>query len=80
MIPKKIVENLVDNDVYIYIKNIAKEFAGKIISITEADLVVLEDKNNNLAYIPISEISVITERRWNISIQGTTNIRHEDRK
>lgn len=63
MIPKKIVENLVDNDVYIYIKNIAKEFAGKIISITEVDLVGLEDKNNNLAYIPISEMSVITERR-----------------
>ena len=48
MIPKKIVENLVDNDVYIYIKNIAKEFAGKIISITEADLVVLEVKITTL--------------------------------
>ena len=63
MIPKKIVENLVNNDVYIYIKNMTKEFAGKITSITEADLVVLEDKNENLVYIPISEISVITERR-----------------
>jgi len=63
MIPKKIVENLVDIDVYIYIKNITKEFAGKIKSITEADIVVVEDKNNNITYIPISEISVITERR-----------------
>jgi len=63
MIPKKIVENLVDKFVYIYIKNVTKDFAGKIISITEADIIVLEDKNNNLIYIPIPEISVITERR-----------------
>ncbi|MFX1592814.1 MAG: hypothetical protein ACFFB6_08105 [Promethearchaeota archaeon] len=63
MIPKKIVENIVNNDVYIYIKNVNKEFAGKIISITDADIIVLEDKNQNLSYIPISEISVITERR-----------------
>jgi len=40
-----------------------KDFAGKIISITEADIIVLEDKNINLIYIPVSEISVITERR-----------------
>ena len=53
MIPKKIVENLVDKFVYIYIKNVTKDFAGKIISITEADIIVLEDKNNNLIYIPI---------------------------
>ena len=63
MIPKKIVENLVNNDVYIYIKNVNKDFAGKIISISEADIIVLEDKNNNISYIPITEINIITERR-----------------
>ncbi|MFX1476994.1 MAG: hypothetical protein ACFFCI_02570 [Promethearchaeota archaeon] len=63
MIPRKIVENLVGNYVYIYVKNLTKEFAGKIDSVSDADIVVLEDKNNNLVIIPISEISVITERR-----------------
>ncbi|MFW9772624.1 MAG: hypothetical protein ACFFFB_09775 [Candidatus Heimdallarchaeota archaeon] len=63
MIPRKIVENLVGTYVYIYIKNLAKEFAGNINSVTDADIVVLEDKNNNLVNIPISEITVITERR-----------------
>ncbi|MFX1573303.1 MAG: hypothetical protein ACFFB0_11190 [Promethearchaeota archaeon] len=63
MIPKKVIENLINNYIYVYVKNINKEFAGKIISITDADVLVLEDKNNNLVNIPISEISVITERR-----------------
>ncbi|MFX1378208.1 MAG: hypothetical protein ACFFA4_03870 [Promethearchaeota archaeon] len=63
MIPRKIIEGLVDNYVYVYIKNLGKEFAGKINSITDSDIVVLEDKNENLSYIPISEITVITERR-----------------
>lgn len=63
MIPKKIIEDLIDNLVYIYIKNLGKEFAGKINSINDSDIVILEDKNANLSYIPISEISVITERR-----------------
>ncbi|MFX1241925.1 MAG: hypothetical protein ACFFA7_11820 [Promethearchaeota archaeon] len=63
MIPKKIIESLIDNLVYIYIKNLGKEFAGKINSITDSDIVILKDKNENLSYIPLSEISVITERR-----------------
>jgi len=63
MIPRKTVENLVDNMVYVYIKNISKEFAGKINSINDFDILLLEDKNENISYIPISEISVITERR-----------------
>jgi len=63
MIPRKIVENLVDSYVYIYIKNLGKEFAGKITSITESDIIILQDKNENLSYIPLSEISIITERR-----------------
>ena len=46
MIPKKIIENLVNIDVYVYIKNLTKEFAGKVNSITEADIVIIEDKNN----------------------------------
>jgi len=63
MILKTIVERLVENDVYIYIKNISKEFAGKILSINEDNIVTLEDKNNNLIHIPLSEITIITERR-----------------
>ena len=63
MIPKKIIENLIDRDVYIYVKNINKEYAGKTNSVTDADIVILEDKNSNLINIPISEISVITERK-----------------
>jgi len=66
MIPKTIIEGLIENYVYIYIKNISKEFAGKLLSIKEelgGDILVLEDKNINLIYIPISEVTVITERR-----------------
>jgi hypothetical protein len=63
MIPRKTFEGLIDNFVYIYIKNLGKEFSGKINSITDWDMVVLVDKNENLSYIPISEITVITERR-----------------
>lgn len=63
MIPRKTIENLIDNYVYIYIKNISKEFSGKINSINDFDILFLEDKNQNISYIPLSEISVITERR-----------------
>jgi len=63
MIPKKIVESLIDVDVYIYIKNISEKFSGTLNHITDEDLVVLKDKYNNNIYIPISEIDVITERR-----------------
>ncbi|MFX0021815.1 MAG: hypothetical protein ACFE9S_05780 [Candidatus Hermodarchaeota archaeon] len=63
MIPRKIIEGLIDIYVYVYTKNISKEFAGKINSITDSDIVIIEDKNENLSYIPLSEIRVITERR-----------------
>jgi ribosome maturation factor RimP len=63
MIPKKIVNELIDVDVYIYIKNISEKFSGTLTRITEDDLVVLKDKYNNNTYIPLSEIDVITERR-----------------
>ncbi|MEJ2250070.1 MAG: hypothetical protein P8Y70_14295 [Candidatus Lokiarchaeota archaeon] len=63
MIPKKIIESLVGVDVYIYIKNIDREFPGVIEEITDDDIIKLKDKYNNTTYIPISDIDIITERR-----------------
>ena len=63
MIPKKMVEKLVGNGVYIYIRGINVEFAGIIKSVTEDDIVILEDNKNNRIHIPLSIIDVITERR-----------------
>ena len=63
MIPKNLIEKLVNNGVYVYIRGINIEFAGVIKSITEDDVVVLEDNKNNLINIPLSLIDVITERR-----------------
>ncbi len=63
MIPKEIVEKLIGNGVYIYIKGITKEFGGIVESITPDNILVLKDKNNNLSYIPLAEIDIITERR-----------------
>jgi len=63
MIPKEITEKLVGCTVYIYIKGISKEFAGIVESITPDNILILKDKNNNLTYIPLPEIDIITERR-----------------
>ena len=63
MIPKSLIERLKGTGVYIYVKNIDKEFAGIIKSVTEEDIIVLEDNKNNITYIPIAEIDIITERR-----------------
>lgn len=63
LIPKKIVERLVNTDVYIYIRDIDREFGGVLESITEDDIIILKDKYNNLIYIPIGIIDVITERQ-----------------
>jgi len=63
MIPKEIIKKLVNNGVYIFIKGINKEFAGIIKSITEDEIVILEDPKNNITYIPLSIIDVVTERR-----------------
>jgi len=63
MIPKNLIEKLVNSGVYVYIRGINIEFAGVIKSITEDDIVVLEDNKNNLIHIPLSLIDVITERR-----------------
>jgi len=63
MIPRKIIENLVNSDVYIYVKNTNKEFGGLLKGISDSDIITLADKNNNLVYIPLSEIIVVTERQ-----------------
>ncbi|MFW9780656.1 MAG: hypothetical protein ACFFFB_00015 [Candidatus Heimdallarchaeota archaeon] len=63
MIPKSLVERLVEIDVYIYIKHIEREFGGILDSITDENIVILKDKYNNLIYIPLEIIDVITERR-----------------
>ena len=63
MIPREIVHKLVNNAVYIYIKGINKEFGGIVESITPDEILVLKDKNNNLTYIPLSDIDIITERQ-----------------
>ncbi|MFX0059083.1 MAG: hypothetical protein ACFE85_14090 [Candidatus Hodarchaeota archaeon] len=63
MIPKNIVEKLVGTSVYVYIKNIEREFGGILDSITQENIIVLKDKYNNLIHIPLDIIDVITERR-----------------
>jgi len=63
MIPRSIVEKLVNNHIYAYAKNVDKEFGGILKSITEADILIIEDKNNNHSYIPLSEVIIITERQ-----------------
>ncbi|MFX1393494.1 MAG: hypothetical protein ACFFAH_07960 [Promethearchaeota archaeon] len=63
MIPKKIIEKLVGNGVYVYIRGINVEFSGVIKSITEDDILIMQDNKNNNIHIPISLIDVITERR-----------------
>ena len=63
MIPKEICQNFINDFVYIYIKGIKKEFAGIVESITPDNILILKDKNDNLSYIPLAEIDIITERR-----------------
>ena len=63
MIPRKKFEELKDKFVYIYVRNLEKEFGGKVVSIDEFDNLTIEDKNNNLVHIPLSEILIVTERR-----------------
>lgn len=63
MIPRKIIEKLVNTNVYIYVKNVSKEFGGLLKAVSDFDVITLADKNNNLIYIPLSEIIVVTERQ-----------------
>jgi len=62
MLPKSIIEKMKKNNVYIYIRNIDREFSGVLQDITSDDVVVLKDKYNNLIHIPMDLIDVITER------------------
>ena len=45
MIPRKIIERLTNNYVYVYIKGIEKEYSGKVISLDDSDILTIEDKN-----------------------------------
>jgi hypothetical protein len=63
MFPKSIIEGLINNDVYIYIRNIDREFSGIVQEITSDNIVVFKDKYNNLINIPIDLIDVVTDRR-----------------
>jgi hypothetical protein len=63
MFPKSIIENLKDSDVYIYIRNIDREFGGVLQDITSDDIIILKDKYNNLIHIPLDLIDIVTERR-----------------
>ncbi len=63
MIPKSVFEKLVNLDVYIHIKDLNEKFSGKLVEITTDNLLMIEDKYNNISYISIDDICVITERR-----------------
>jgi hypothetical protein len=63
MFPKSIIEKLINNDVYIYIRNIDREFGGVLEEITNDDIIKLKDKYNNLIHIPLDLIDIVTERR-----------------
>lgn len=63
MFPKSIIEKLMNNDVYIYIRNIDREFGGVLEEITNDDIIKLKDKYNNLIHIPLDLIDIVTERR-----------------
>ena len=62
MLPKSIIEKMKNNNVYIYIRNIDREFSGVLQDITSDNVLVLKDKYNNLIHIPMDLIDVITER------------------
>ena len=63
MFPKSLVETMVNSSIYVYVRGVEKEFAGILKSVTEHDLLVIEDRNNNLIYIHREDITVLTERR-----------------
>lgn len=63
MIPKSVFEKLIDVNLYIHIREVNEKFSGKLMEITDDDLLLLEDKYNNITYIPISDVCVVTERR-----------------
>ena len=62
MFPKSMIEKMKNIDVYIYIRNLDREFSGVLQDITNDNVAILKDKYNNLIHIPIDLIDVITER------------------
>jgi hypothetical protein len=62
MFPKSMIEKMKKIDVYIYIRNLDREFSGVLKDVTDDNIAILEDKYNNLIHIPIDLIDVITER------------------
>lgn len=63
MFPKSLIEKFIHGNVYIYIRNIDREFSGVLEEITSDDIIVLKDKYNNFIYIPLDLIDVVTERQ-----------------
>ena len=63
MFSKTLIEKLVNTDVYIYIRNIDREFSGILKELTSENIIVLKDKYNNLIHIPLDLVDVITERQ-----------------
>ena len=63
MFPKSLIERFVHNNVYVYVRNIDREFSGVLEEITSDDIIVLKDKYNNLIYIPLDLIDIVTERQ-----------------
>jgi len=63
MFPKSIIEKLINTDIYIYIRNIEREFGGVLEAITNDDIILLKDKYNNIIHIPLDLIDIVTERR-----------------
>ena len=63
MFSKTLIEKLINTDVYIYIRNIDREFSGILQEITNNNIIVLKDKYNNLIHIPLDLVDVITERQ-----------------
>ena len=63
MFTKSLVEKFKSNNVYIYIRNIDREFSGVLEEVTSDNIIVLKDKYNNLIHIPLDLVDVITERQ-----------------
>jgi len=63
MFPKSLIEKFIHDNVYIYVRNIDREFSGVLEEITSDDIIVLKDKYNNFIYIPLDLIDIVTERQ-----------------
>ena len=63
MFSKSLVEKFKNTNVYIYIRNIDREFSGILEEITTDNIIILKDKYNNLIHIPLDLVDVITERQ-----------------